>query len=91
MVVFVVERIDRYSHFCEYLVLLLYQAGSAQLDFYLIKDRCHFSIFDNPIGRESSDFGPKSDDLGHRILKSDYYLVGFCKIGLQKQAHLFFR
>ena len=30
---FVVQRIDRYSYFCVYLVLLLYQAGSAQLDF----------------------------------------------------------
>ena len=33
-----------YSYFCVYLVLLLYQAGSAQLDFYLIKDRCHYGI-----------------------------------------------
>ena len=43
---FIVQGIGRYSYsyFCVYLVLLLYQAGSAQLDFYLIKDRCHFSI-----------------------------------------------
>ena len=27
-----------------YLVLLLYQAVFAQLDFYFIEDRCHFSI-----------------------------------------------
>ena len=39
----------------------------------------------------SSDFGPKSDDLGYGILKSDFFRVGFCKIGLHKQAHLFFR
>ena len=43
VVVFVVQRIDRYSYFSVYLVLLLYQAGSAQLYFYLI-NRCHFSI-----------------------------------------------
>ena len=44
VVVFVVQHIDRYACFCAYLVLLLYQAGSSQLDYYLIKDRCHFSI-----------------------------------------------
>ena len=38
VVVFIVQRSDRYSYsyICVYLVLLLYQAGSAQLDFYLI-------------------------------------------------------
>ena len=43
---FIVQRIDRYSYsnFCVYLVLLLYQAGSAQLHFYLIEDRCHHGI-----------------------------------------------
>ena len=50
-------------------VLLLYQAGSAQLGFYLIKDRWV----------ESSEFGPKSDDLGHRILKSDFIPSDFAK------------
>ena len=44
VVVFEVQRMDRYSYYCADLVMLLYQAGSAQLDFYLIKDRCHFSI-----------------------------------------------
>ena len=33
VVVFVVQRIDRYSYFCVYLVLLPYQAGSALLDY----------------------------------------------------------
>ena len=28
---------------------------------------------------ESSDFGPKSDDLGHRILKSDFIPSDFVK------------
>ena len=28
---------------------------------------------------ESLDFGPKSDDLGHRILKSDFTLSDFTK------------
>ena len=28
---------------------------------------------------ESSDFGPKSDDLGHRILKSDFSPSDFAK------------
>ena len=28
---------------------------------------------------ESSDFGPKSDDLGHRILKSDFITSDFAK------------
>ena len=39
---------------------------------------------------ESSDFGPKSDDLGHRILIF-FYPVEFGKIGLHKQAQLFLR
>ena len=38
---------------------------------------------------ESSDFGPKSDDLGHRILKYDFLSRRICKIGLHKQAHPF--
>ena len=50
MVVFVVQRIDRYWYFRVYLVLLLYQAGSAQLDFYLLKTDAIFR-FDNPMGR----------------------------------------
>ena len=35
---FVVQRIDRYSYsyFCVCLILLLYQAGSAPLDFFLV-------------------------------------------------------
>ena len=37
--------------------------GSAQLDFYLIKDRCHFSIGESD--------GPSRQIFGHRILKSD--------------------
>ena len=49
-------------------------------------------FFDLIIQRaESSDFGPKSDDLGHRILKSDFILSDFCKTRLHKQAHPFFR
>ena len=50
MVVFVVQRIDRYSYFCVYLILLLYQAGFAQLVFYLSKTDA-ISRFDNPMGR----------------------------------------
>ena len=63
--------------------------GSAQLDFYLIKHRCHFSIW-------LSD-GSSRRILGQtwRLGPSDsqvwFYPVGFCKIGLHKQAHLFFR
>ena len=33
-----------YSYFFVYLVLLLYQVGPAQLNFYLIKDRSHYRI-----------------------------------------------
>ena len=40
---------------------------------------------------ESVGFWPKSDNVGHRILKSDFYPVGFCKIRLHKQAHPFLR
>lgn len=45
----------------------VYQAGSAQVVFDLIKDRCNFSIgeSDGP----SRDLGPKSDGLGNRIPK----------------------
>ena len=77
MVVFVVQRIDRYSYFCVYLVLLLYQVGSAQLDFYLIKPMLFFDLIIRWV--ESSDFRPKPDDLGHRILKSDFIPSDFAK------------
>ena len=40
---------------------------------------------------ESSDFGPKSDDLGHRILKSDFIPSDFAKIRLHKHSHPFCR
>ena len=40
---------------------------------------------------ESSDFGPKSDDLGHRILKSDFIPSDFCIVGLQKKTDSFFQ
>ena len=56
VVVFVVQRIDRYSYFCAYLVMLLDQGLLSRLDFYLIKERCHFSI------RESD--GPSRQILG---------------------------
>ena len=60
-----------------YQPLLLYQAGSAQLDFYLIKEMPFFDLTIQCV--ESSDFGPKSDDLGHRILKSDFVPSDFAK------------
>ena len=43
MVVFVFQRIERDSHICVNLVLLLYEY-QAQLSYYLVKDRCRFSI-----------------------------------------------
>ena len=67
MVVFVVQRIDRYSYFCVYLVLLLYQA---LLVFLLVRSTPFFDFIMRWV--ESSDFGPKSDDLAHRILKKDF-------------------
>ena len=45
--------------------------GSAQSAFNLIMDLCPFFDLIIPWA-ESSEFGPKSDDLGHRILKSDF-------------------
>ena len=87
MVVFVVQRIDRYPYFCVYLVLLLYQSGSAQLDFYLLKT---FAIFDLIIRWvESSDCGSKYDDLGHRILKSSFVPSGFAKSDYIRRPILF--
>ena len=73
MVVFVVQRIDRYSYsyFCVCLVLVLYQVGSAQLDLLFFDLRIRWV--------ESSDFGPKPDDLGHRILKYDFIPSDFAK------------
>ena len=53
-----------------YLVLLLYQASSAQLDIYLIEDRHHWDLIFRRV--ESSDVEPESDDSGHRILTSDF-------------------
>ena len=56
--------------------------GSAQLDFYLVQDRCHFRESEG-LSRQilaqnlSSDFGPKSDDLGHQILKPDFVPLDF--------------
>ena len=59
VVVFVVQRIDRYSYFCAYLLMLLDQGLLSQLDFYLIKERCHFS------NRESDR--PSRQILGYLI------------------------
>ena len=90
MVVFIVQIIDRYSYsyFRVYLVLLLYQVGSAQLDFYLIKKPMPF--FDLIIRWvESWDFGPKSDDLGHRILKSYFIPSDFAKTDCISRPILF--
>ena len=68
------------------MILLLNQAGSAQLSF-----TCKQVPFFDLIIRwlESLDFGPNSDDLGHRVSQIRFYPVGFCKIGLHKQAHPF--
>ena len=72
--------------------------------FYLIKDDSIFR-FDHPVDRVVR-FGPKSDDLGHRILKSDFtrnlttWAIGFsnqilpvefCNIGLHEKTDYFFR
>ena len=43
VVVVVVQRIDRCSYICVNLVLLLYEYQEL-LSYYLVKDRCHFSI-----------------------------------------------
>ena len=40
---------------------------------------------------EPSDFRPKSDDLGHRIIKSDFIPSDFAKSDCIKQAHPFWR
>ena len=64
-------------HFCGYLVQLPQRAGSREKYLYLIKT---VVIFDSIMRWvESSDFGPKSDDLGHRIVKSDFTPSGFAK------------
>ena len=47
MVVLVVQRVDRYSYFCVYPVLLV--PGSAQSRSYLMTDA--IVRFDNPMGR----------------------------------------
>ena len=39
---------------------------------------------------ESSDFGPKYDDLDHRILIK-FIIVGFCTVGLRKKTDYFLR
>ena len=77
MVVFVVQRIDRYSYsyFCVDLVLLLFQAGSCSVRFLLTP---FFDLIIRWV--ESSDFGAKSDDLGHRILKSDFISSDFAEL-----------
>ena len=38
---------------------------------------------------ESSDFGPKSDDLGHRILKADFIPSDFAKADCISRSILF--
>ena len=59
-----------------YLVLLLYRLRSARF----LLDQRPKPLFDLIIRWvESSDFGPKSDDLGHRILKSDFITSDFAK------------
>ena len=47
-----------------------------------------FAVVDVILDLESM---PKSDDLGHRILKIEKSPVGFCIFGLHKQGHSFLR
>ena len=64
-------------HFCEFLVQLPQRAGSPEKYFYLINT---VVIFDSIMRWvESSDFGPKSDDFGHRNDKSGFIPSGFAK------------
>ena len=68
-VVFVVQRIDRYSYICVYLVVLLYQA---LLRYVFTCFKINAILFDWRIRWAGwLDFDPKSD-LGHQILKADF-------------------
>ena len=49
------------------------------------------SFFDLKIGTKSSDFGPESDDVGHRVLKLAFLPVHFFTFGLHKQVLSFLR
>ena len=62
-------------------VLLLYVRGSAQLHFYLVEDRCNFSIFENPMAQV----------VRFWYSQIRFYPAGFCNIGLQKKTDSFFR
>ena len=86
---YLVQPFDRYSYFCVYLVLLPYQAGSAQLDYAWFKTNAIFR-FDIPMGRVFG-FWAKIWRLGPSDSQIRFYPVVFCKIGLHKQAHPFFR
>ena len=85
VVVFVVQRIDRYSYFCVHLILLLEQA---LLNFLLIED-ANFP-FDHPMGRVVG-LWTKIWRVGPPDSQIRFYPVRFCKIGLHKQAHPCFR
>ena len=61
MVVFVVQRIDRYSYICVYLVLLLYQALLSNLVTFLLDKKTGYHFDLRIRWTESSDFGQKID------------------------------
>ena len=80
----VVRRIDRYLFLCAYLALLLYQALLSSLVWFLLDKKT------DAISVWESD-GPSrqilsQNDLGHRILKSDFIPSDFATsdIGLHK-------
>ena len=70
---FVVQRIDRYSYsyFCVCLVLLLYQAGSAPLDFFLIVALLVFGYY----WKEHTSSQTKTKRKRHRFFAIKRYTV----------------
>lgn len=91
VVVFVMQRIDRYSYCCVYLVPLLCIPGSAQYNLYLIDDRYRFFYFDNPMGRVLRFFGlwAKFWRLGPSNSEIRYFPVELCNVGLHKKTVYF--
>ena len=62
--------------------------ASAKIDLYIFRRSMPF--FDLKIRWAESSI-LKSGDLGHRILKSEFYAVGCCTIGPHKKTDPFFR
>ena len=94
VVVLVVQCIDRYSRTS---VCTSYCCWTRLCSARFLLHQRSMPLFDLGIRwAKSSDFGPtsfcsKSDDLGHRILKSEFYAVGCCTIGPHKKTDPFFR